>query len=277
MDCCYQFISFQLSPFSTVILFSRANKQRATELRNEARRCRELAERKNQKVAEKERESRRMKAEAQRVGNHAEQLKRDRARALDKIARKQLHISGCQADIKHREKKIDEKRMILGVLKTQIEAKKAEAKRLGSAAGSCRAQADNLAMRGTTSRSLGQPYGNQLETAERKIYEARTKEQEASLLETEVTSHLITVSFSTSRFTSKYIISVERTGTIDQPAVQRDDRNRSKKVGIIRKKILKISKPCWGRFGNNLKKCTSGLEFKYFFWNPKHLCSGRTS
>ena len=161
----------------------------------------------------------------------------------------------------------------------QIEAKKAEAKRSLCEAGICRAQADTAAMRGTTSRSLGQPQRWILETAEKKIYEARTKEQEASLLETEVTSHLITVSFSTSRFTSKYIISVERTGTIDQPAVQRDDRNRSKKVGIIRKQILKISKPCWGRFGNNLKKCTSGLEFKYFFWNPKHLCyiSGRTS
>ena len=83
----------------------------------------------------------------------------------------------------------------------QIEAKKAEAKRSLCEAGICRAQADTAAMRGTTSRSLGQPHRSMLETAERKIYEARTKEQEASLLETEVTSHLITVSTPTNRKT----------------------------------------------------------------------------
>ena len=52
-----------------------------------------------------------------------------------------------------------------------------------------------------------------LETAERKIYEARTKEQEASLLETEVTSHLITVSISTNRKTFKVAYTGGQTDT----------------------------------------------------------------
>ena len=66
----------------------RANRQKATELRNEAARCRELAERKRLKVLEKERESQRMHQEAVRVEHHADKLKRDRARSLEVIASK---------------------------------------------------------------------------------------------------------------------------------------------------------------------------------------------
>ena len=88
----------------TLSLLWQLNRQRVSELRTEAGRCRDLARRKNRKVtlldcsgrnwdltapnsqvAEKEREARRMREEAVRVGNHADKLKRDRARNLQEI------------------------------------------------------------------------------------------------------------------------------------------------------------------------------------------------
>ena len=77
------------------------------------------------------------------------------------------------------------------IIADKIDSKKAEAKRKLGEATTCRAQADSAALRGSASRSLGQPHGSLLEQAKSKIYEACNLEQEALGLESEVIHILI--------------------------------------------------------------------------------------